>query len=131
MKRRLLYYGLWAAGLFLLEIIIGTWLKDWFFVRAYVGDVLVIPLIYCIFRLFTEKLPRLLPFLVCCIGFVAEGLQYIHLADRLGFERGSLMSILIGTSASWWDVLSYIVGMLLIYGVMWLKNAVAARKKVN
>lgn len=131
MNKRMLYYGLWMTGLLLTEIIIGTWLKSLFFVRAYVGDVLVIPLLYCLIRIFTQKLPRLMPFLVCCIGFLAEGLQYIHLSDLLGFERGSLMAILIGTSASWWDVLCYIVGMVLIYLGMWIKNAIVVRNRAN
>lgn len=129
MKKRLLYYGLWSAGLLLAEIII--FYSHWRFIRDYVGDVLVIPLIYCMIRILTEKLPRLMPFLVCCIGFLAEGLQYIRFYEILGFDRHSLAAVLIGTSASWWDMLCYIVGMLLIYGVMWVKNAMAARKKVN
>ncbi len=115
MKKRLLYYGIWAAVLFLTEIIIGTWLNDVRLIRSYGGDVLVIPLLYCLIRLFTDKWQGLLPFLVCCIGFVAELLQAIHLSDLLGFERGSLMAVLIGTSASWWDVLCYIIGMVLLY----------------
>lgn len=129
MKHRLLYYGLWSAGLLLTEIVI--FFSDWFFIRAYIGDVLVIPLMYCMIRLMTEKLPLLMPFLMCCIGFVAEGLQYIRLYELLGFDKHSLVAVLIGTSASWWDMLCYIVGMVLIYGVMWLRSAMSARKKVN
>lgn len=131
MKKRLLYYGIWTAGLLLTEIIIGTWLNDWHFVRAYMGDVLVIPLIYCLIRIFTEKLPRLMPFLVCCIGFIAEGLQYIRFYELLGFEKGSLMAIILGTGFTWWDMLCYVAGMVLIYAGIWLRNIISMNKKVN
>lgn len=127
MKRRLLYYGVWTAVLLLTEIII--FFSHWHFIRDYVGDVLVIPLIYCMIRLVTDKFPRLMPFLVCCIGFVAEGLQYIRFYELLGFERDSLAAVLIGTSFSWWDMLCYIVGMVLIYLVMWIKPLLLQTKR--
>ena len=126
MKRRLLYYGAWSAVLLLTEIII--FFSHWHFIRAYIGDVLVIPLMYCMIRMSTKKLPRLMPFLMCCIGFVAEGLQYIRFYELLGFDRNSLVAILIGTSFSWWDVLCYIVGMVLIYLVIWVKRCICSQK---
>ena len=114
-KTMRVYYLIWALVLFGTEILIGTVWSGWYWLRAYGGDILVIPLIYCMIRIFTAKLPRLMPFLVCCTGFLAEFLQYIHLADLLGFAHGSLPAILIGTSFSWLDMLCYIAGMGLIY----------------
>ena len=109
------YYIFWSVALLIVEILIGSVLKNFHWLRAYGGDILVIPLIYCLIRIFIQALPRGMPFLVCCIGFLAEFLQYIHLAEKLGFEKGSLGAIIIGTSFSWWDVLCYIAGMVLIY----------------
>lgn len=112
-------YGIAALLLFGMELVIGMWLNDWHFVRAYVGDVLVIPLIYCLIRIFTNKLPRSLPALVGCIGIIAEITQYFKLYAVLGFEKNSLPAILLGTSFSWWDIVSYAVGVVLIYVTEW------------
>lgn len=108
-------YGIAALLLFGCELVIGMWLNDWHFVRSYLGDVLVIPLIYCLIRIFTSRLPRSMPALVGCIGIIAEITQYFRLYAVLGFEKHSLPAILLGTSFSWWDIVSYAAGVVLIY----------------
>lgn len=118
------HYLILSVILLVIEILIGAFVPHSTWLRAYGGDVLVIPLIYCLVRIFVRILPRLMPFLMCCIGFLAETAQYFHLSDRLGFERGSLMSIIIGTSFSWIDMLCYIAGMLLIYAGIFLKSRI-------
>ena len=127
-KKGMLYYGLWSLGLLIIEILIGVFVPHSMWLRSYGGDILVIPLIYCLIRIFIQALPRGMPFLVCCIGFLAEFLQYIHLAERLGFERGSLGAIIIGTSFSWWDILCYIIGMVLIYAGMYCRKKFTHRQ---
>ncbi len=104
--------------LFVTEIIIGIYGLG--IVRAYVGDVLIVMLLYCLIRIFTKALPRTLPLWMFGLGCAAEIMQYFHLSDLLGFERGSLPATLIGTSASWWDVVSYAIGAALIYAAMFV-----------
>ena len=116
------YYCVLTGILLIVEIFIGAFVPHTKWLRSYGGDILVIPLIYSIIRIFTNKLPALLPVLVCGIGFLAEIAQYFHLSDKLGFARGSLMSILIGTSFSWLDIICYFAGMLCIYAGMYLKG---------
>lgn len=112
-KSTRVYYAVWSAVLFLTELCIALWGTG--ILRFYIGDMLIIPLLYCLIRVFTEKLPRLLPFLTCCLGFLAEFLQYIHLVDLLGLEHTEPLAIAIGTNFSWVDVLCYIAGMGMIY----------------
>lgn len=112
-KKGALYYSVLSALLLGTEIWIGIFAGGW--IRNYFGDVLVIPLMYCLVRICTKKLPAVLPVILFGVGIIAEITQYFHLADRLGFERGSLMSILLGTGASLWDVVSYAAGAALIY----------------
>ena len=119
-RKMAMCYGIAALLLFLIEFVIGRWLNDWHFVRSYLGDVLVIPLIYCIIRIFTNKLPRTMPLIVLGIGVVTEITQYFKLYAILGFEKGSLPAILLGTSFSWWDLVSYAAGTVLIYLAEWL-----------
>lgn len=123
-------FGYAAAMLWLLltEICIGIYGLG--IVRSYVGDVLVVGLLYCLIRIFTKALPKTLPLWLFGVGCLAELLQLCRLSDLLGFERGSLPSILIGTSASWWDVVSYAIGAALIYAAMYLLKKLSALKTV-
>ncbi|MCR4646561.1 MAG: DUF2809 domain-containing protein [Oscillospiraceae bacterium] len=119
-RKTAICYGIAALALFLIEFVIGKWLNDWHFVRAYMGDVLVIPLLYCLVRIFTNKLPRTMPLVIFGIGVVTEITQYFKLYAILGFERNSLPAILLGTSFSWYDLICYAAGTVLIYLAEWL-----------
>ncbi len=98
--------------LLIIEILIGT--KAHGFVRSYGGDVLVLPLLYCLIRSFTGALPRSLPLCLFGLGCLAELLQWLRLNTLLGFAPDSLPAILIGSCADWKDIISYAVGTLLI-----------------
>jgi hypothetical protein len=110
--------------LFVIEFIIAVFVPSPSWLRDSGGDMLIIPLIYCIIRIFIKKFPRLLPFFVCCIGFAFEIAQYFQISDRLGFERGSIMSILIGTSFTWMDMFCYVAGMLMIYTGIFIRKKI-------
>lgn len=111
-----LKYLLLTIIIFFVEVLIATKLKDIFFVRAYLGDVIVVMLLYTFIKSFfsisnNEKLiPGILIF-SCCIEFA----QYFNIAEKLGFQPGNLMYIVIGNSFSWIDILCYAVGCLLLY----------------
>lgn len=110
-----LRYLLASIFIFLVEVLIATKLKDIFFVRAYLGDVIVVMLLYTLvksfFRVNNEKL--ILGILIFSCG--VEFAQYFKIAEILGFRQGSLMYIVIGNSFSWIDILCYAVGCLLLY----------------
>lgn len=125
-KSTAVYYAALSAILFLTEFAIALWAHG--FLRDSVGDMLVIPLIYCIIRVFTDKLQKSLPFLVCCLGFLAEFLQFIHLVDILGLDHSSPLAVAIGTSFSWVDVICYLIGMVMIYAGMFLRKTLASQK---
>ncbi|MBP0973621.1 MAG: DUF2809 domain-containing protein [Oscillospiraceae bacterium] len=127
-RKNAICYGIAALVLFLIEFVIGKWLNDWHFVRSYMGDVLVIPLLYCIVRIFTNKLPRTMPLIICAIGVVTEITQYFKLYAILGFEKTSLPAILLGTSFSWYDMICYVAGTVLIYLAEWLIFAAISKR---
>jgi hypothetical protein len=111
-----LTYLLLTIVIFLVEVLIATQLKDIFFVRAYLGDVIVVILIYTLIKSFFkidnhEKL--ILGILI--FSFLVEFAQYFNIAEKLGFQPGSLMYIVIGNSFSWIDILCYAVGCLLLF----------------
>ncbi|WP_259134993.1 ribosomal maturation YjgA family protein [Chryseobacterium ginsenosidimutans] len=111
-----LKYFLLTIAIFLIEVLIATKLKDIFFVRAYLGDVIVILLIYTFIKcFFTINNNQKLIFGILIFSCLVEFAQYFNIAEKLGFRRGSLMYIVIGNSFSWIDILCYAAGCLLLF----------------
>lgn len=108
-------YFLGFILLFLTEVLIATILKDLFFIRAYLGDIIAVVVLFMFFKAFfiVENSKLILGiFLFSC---VIEFAQAIHIAEKLGFQKGSLMYIVIGNSFSWIDILCYFVGCLFLF----------------
>lgn len=106
-------YFAWAVILFITEVLIAIYLKHGF-IRAYVGDVLVVILIYCFIKAFFR-----LPVLPVAIGvllfaFTIETLQYFNIVDKIGLSHSRLAVIVIGNSFSWGDMLTYIIGIVIV-----------------
>lgn len=113
-----------AVFIFAIEVLIATVWTDIFFVRAYLGDVIVVMLMYYFILAFvkTEKTKLIITiFIFACI---IEFTQYFHFAEILGFKKNKIMMIVLGNSFSWIDILCYAVGCLVIFGVekVWDKN---------
>jgi hypothetical protein len=96
------------------EIFIGAFVRD-NFVRPYLGDVLVVVLIYCAVRVVFPKGVKLLPIYVFAFALIVEGLQLIRIVDLLGIPRDSIVAILIGTSFSFIDIICYALGCGITY----------------
>lgn len=110
-----LKYFLLTITIFLVEVLIATKLKDIFFVRAYLGDVIVVMLLYTFVKSFIEVNNEKLIVGIFIFSCFVEFAQYFNVAEKLGFQPGSLMYIVIGNSFSWIDILCYAVGCLLLY----------------
>lgn len=116
-------YFLLTLLLFSAEVLIATKLKDIFFVRAYLGDVIVVMLLYTFIKSIfiihnNDKLIAGIFIFSCLIEFA----QYFNIAERLGFQRGSLMYIVIGNSFSWVDILCYSAGCVLMFLLLKVKS---------
>jgi restriction endonuclease S subunit len=116
-------YFLLTVALFIAEVLIATKLKDIFFVRAYLGDVIVVILLYTFIKSFfiipsNQKLIAGIFIFSCLIEFA----QYFNIAEKLGFQRGSLMYIVIGNSFSWIDILCYGAGCVLMFLLLKVKS---------
>ena len=112
-KERLIYL---AATVIILavEIFIGVFVRD-NFVRPYVGDVLVVILIYCLIRIVKPTGIKLLPLYVFIFALVVELLQLVKIVDLLGIPRDSIVAIMVGTSFSFIDIICYAVGCGITY----------------
>ncbi|AZB34753.1 ribosomal maturation YjgA family protein [Chryseobacterium bernardetii] len=110
-----LKYLLISVFIFLIEVLIATELKDIFFVRAYLGDVIVVMLLYTLIKSFFRVNNEKLILGILIFSCLVELAQYFNIAEKIGFREGSLMYIVIGNSFSWIDILCYVAGCLLLY----------------
>ena len=111
-----LKFFLLSILIFFIEVLIATVFKDLFFVRAYLGDVIVVVLMYTLILSFfkVESRTKLMIGLFI-FSVIVEVLQYFKIADILGLKTGSMAAIIVGNSFSWIDILCYGVGGVLIY----------------
>jgi hypothetical protein len=106
-------YLVLALLLFAIEVLIALFVHD-NFVRPYVGDVLVVILIYCFIKSFLNLPEFVLALGVLLFAFAIELLQYIKIVNILGLEKSNLARTVMGTSFAWLDMLAYVVGVGLV-----------------
>ena len=106
-------YFIAAVLLLLVEIIIGFFVHD-AIVRPYIGDLLVVILLYCLVKSFWNTPPLITALLVLLFSYVVEALQYIHIVNILGLEKSGFARTIIGTSFAWTDIWMYTLGIILV-----------------
>lgn len=84
------------------------------FIRPYVGDALVVILLYCLLKSFVKIKPFTAAFIVLTFAILIEIGQYFQLVKILGLSENKLASVVIGTSFSWEDILAYLAGTIFI-----------------
>nr|WP_278003589.1 DUF2809 domain-containing protein [Nodosilinea sp. TSF1-S3] len=99
--------------LFLVETAIAIFLDDGI-IRPLVGDVLVIPLVYCALKAVWPLRPIPAALLVFAFACLVEGLQYLRLVDRLGLRDNLILATVLGTTFDWKDILAYAIGTALV-----------------
>lgn len=99
--------------LFGIELGIGFFVHDrW--IRPFLGDVLVVILLYCTLRAFFRISTGLAAGLVLAFAFCVETLQYLKIVDILGLQGYTWARIVIGTTFAWSDLLAYTLGVVLV-----------------
>lgn len=109
-----LVFGILTILLFGIEVLIGLYAHGW--VRSYLGDVLVVILLYTIVRTIIPKKGRwfVIPTAILIFAFIVEFLQLWGFCDRFGITN-ELLRIIIGTGFSWIDIASYCIGIIPCY----------------
>lgn len=103
-------YFLLAVALFVIEVLIAKYLHDRI-VRPYIGDLLVVILIYCFVRAFLNTPVLKTALAVLAFAFLIETLQYLRIVELLGLQHSRMARIIIGTAFEWSDLLAYTVGI--------------------
>jgi hypothetical protein len=107
-------YFLLAVLIFFIEVFIALYVHD-AFVRPYLGDVLVVILIYCFVKSFFDWPVLPVAMSVLAFSFAVETLQYFNIIEILGLEKSNLARTIIGTSFAWLDLLTYVIGITIVF----------------
>lgn len=116
MKNKRILYGSIFCGLLAAEVCIALFVND-SFIRPYVGDVLVTLLLCCLCRVIIPSKLRLLPLYVFAFAACVEFSQYFDLVALLGLANNRFLSVLMGRTFSWLDLLCYAVGCIAAWGL--------------
>ena len=109
-------YFLIFCSLMAVEVCIALFVHD-SFIRPYVGDMLVTLLLCCMARVAVPEKMRLLPLYVLLFAACVEIGQYFDVVALLGLEDNRLISIALGRTFSWLDLVCYAVGCVAASGL--------------
>ncbi|WP_353480312.1 DUF2809 domain-containing protein [Haliscomenobacter sp.] len=119
-----LKYGLLALLLFGTEVLIALYLHDRI-IRPYIGDLLVVILIYCCVKAVINAPVFATAMGVLLFAYAVEILQYFRVVDLLGLGHSKLARVIIGSSFEWMDMLAYTLGI----GLVLILERLAERSK--
>jgi len=106
-------YFLLAIILLLVEICIALFINDKF-IRPYIGDFLVVILLYCFARTFLNTSIFKAALAVLIFAFVIEMLQYFSFVRVIGLQDSKIANTVLGHSFSWMDILAYVLGICFV-----------------
>jgi hypothetical protein len=122
LKFNKIYFAL-TVLLLLTEIVIALFVHDRF-VRPYVGDFLVVILIYCFVKSFLNLSVWFTAVSVLCFSFCVEITQYFNLIGKIGLQDSGIAKAVLGNSFAWEDLVAYVAGIafVVIIEKLCLKN---------
>lgn len=111
---RRLIFGILSVILLGIEVLIGLFAHGW--VRSYLGDVLVVILLYTIVRTIVLRKGKwfVIPTIILVFSFIVEFLQLWGFCERFGITN-EFLRIIIGTGFSWIDIACYCIGIIPCY----------------
>lgn len=97
--------------LLIIEILIASFIKD-DFIRPYLGDFLVVIMLYCFLMGISQFSIYKSLFIVLIFSFIIEFLQLIDIVKLLQYQPSKPIMIILGSSFSVWDLVAYLLGIL-------------------
>jgi hypothetical protein len=114
----------------MVEISIALFVHDRL-VRPFVGDMLVVILIFTICRSFIKTDNFRLASSVLVFSFAIEFGQYLKLISILGLQNNALVRTVIGTTFDFHDLLAYSAGISLIVLIELLAKYQSGRRRLS
>ncbi len=102
--------------LLITEIFIALFIND-SIIRPFLGDFLVVILLYCFAKTFINASSFSIAMGVLIFSFGIEILQYFKIVEVLGLQDNRFAYILIGNVFSWGDLLAYGLGVGVAYWI--------------
>lgn len=106
-------YFSWTILLFAIEVCIALFVNDRI-IRPYIGDLLVVILIYCFVKSFLNISVWAAAISVLIFSYLVEILQYFEVVKLLGLDHSHSARVIIGTTFNWIDILAYTLGILVV-----------------
>jgi DNA integrity scanning protein DisA with diadenylate cyclase activity len=123
-------YLILAVILFFIEVYIALYVHD-AIVRPYVGDLLVVILIYCFVKAFVNTPPLKTAMGVLIFAYIVELSQYLKLIKLLGLEKSRLANMIIGNSFEWIDMIAYTLGAVIVVAAEYYAARMRTRKVIR
>jgi hypothetical protein len=105
--------ALWAALIFIVEVLIATVWSHHRWLRGFVGDVLAVAWVYFLFKTVIKANTLGLALAAFAVGCLVELAQYVAAANSWHVQQ-PVLKIVLGSVADWMDVLAYAGGLLLV-----------------
>ena len=118
LKKRFFNFILFML-LLAIEVLIALYVRD-DFVRPYLGDVLVVVVLYFFVRIWIPEKYRWLPGAIFVFAAAVEVLQYFRLVEILGVENNVFSRTILGSTFDFKDIVCYGVGCLLLGFCEWI-----------
>lgn len=99
--------------LFLIEVGIVLFINDRI-IRPYIGDILVIILMYTFIKSFTKKDIRLLSIYLFVFATFVEVIQLFNILERAGLHNNRILSIILGSVFDIKDIICYLIGSVVL-----------------
>lgn len=106
-------YFLLAVLLFAVEVFIAICLTDRF-IRPFVGDALVVILVYCAVSAFLKTDYRKIAVGTFVFACLIEICQYFDYVKLLGLENNRILATMLGRTFEWMDFAAYFAGFLTV-----------------
>lgn len=113
LKPRRIFYLAATLILLAVEVLIALYVHDQF-IRPYMGDVLVMIVLYCFVQIWNPDGWNGLPLFLFLFAVGVEILQYFQLPAVLGVEHNPFLRIVLGSVFDLKDILCYGVGSILL-----------------
>ncbi len=126
--KRIIYFSAFVL-LTLLEVYIAIYVHDTF-IRPYLGDVLVVMVVYFFVGAIRPEGFKLLPLYVFLFAVCVEVSQYFHLVRLLGMEDNRVISTILGGVFDWMDIICYGIGCAIIWIVSLVINNANKRNNI-
>ncbi|AUG57571.1 ribosomal maturation YjgA family protein [Acetivibrio saccincola] len=99
-----------------IEIIIALFIRD-NIIRPYVGDILVVILLYTFIKSFIRKPIKFLPLYIFIFSVMVEILQYLNIVEILNIQGNKVLSTIVGATFDIKDIFCYLVGCIIL--IIW------------